>query len=169
MPGDGRPQRVRVGCAADLSLHRLQTFLGALYGRDPDIHAEVIHDRTAALVAGVRDGRLDIALIHGPTAEPLVEAEPVFPGEPLAGFLPLGHRLAHRPSLTPADLRRERLLTFPAAACTAGVVYAFMRVFGTGSAGPIIVAVLAVVGLAAVFVRRVRPQPPVEATVEVVG
>jgi inorganic phosphate transporter, PiT family len=48
------------------------------------------------------------------------------------------------------------LLTFPAAGCTAGLVYAFMRVFGTGATGPIIVAALAVAGLASVFGLRVR-------------
>jgi inorganic phosphate transporter, PiT family len=48
------------------------------------------------------------------------------------------------------------LLTLPAAGCTAGLVYAFMRLFGSGSTGPIIVAALAVIGLAAVFTRRTR-------------
>ncbi len=48
------------------------------------------------------------------------------------------------------------VLTLPAAGCTAGVVYGFTRIFGTGATGPVIVAVLGLVALVLVFIRRLR-------------
>jgi inorganic phosphate transporter, PiT family len=48
------------------------------------------------------------------------------------------------------------LLTFPAAAGTAGLVYGFTRLFGTGATGPVIVSVLCVGVLAGILVRRAR-------------
>jgi PiT family inorganic phosphate transporter len=54
------------------------------------------------------------------------------------------------------------VLTFPAAGLSAGLVYGFMQLFGTGSTGPVIVAVLAVAALAAVFTRRTRASAPAE-------
>jgi PiT family inorganic phosphate transporter len=59
------------------------------------------------------------------------------------------------------------VLTFPAAALTAGVVYAFMRIFGTGATGPVIVFTIAVGLIGWAFLRRVReavePAPPAAA------
>jgi PiT family inorganic phosphate transporter len=49
------------------------------------------------------------------------------------------------------------ILTFPASACTAGLVYAFTRIFGTGAAGPLVVCVLCLAGLAFVLIRRPVP------------
>jgi PiT family inorganic phosphate transporter len=52
------------------------------------------------------------------------------------------------------------LLTFPAAACTAGLVYGFTRIFGTGGTGPIVVSVLCLGALGYVMLRRaVRGAP----------
>jgi inorganic phosphate transporter, PiT family len=48
------------------------------------------------------------------------------------------------------------LLTLPAAGCTAGLVYAFMQLFGDGAAGPLVAATLLIIGLAVVFAKRTR-------------
>jgi PiT family inorganic phosphate transporter len=48
------------------------------------------------------------------------------------------------------------ILTFPAAGLTAGLVYAFTRLFGTGPTGPVIVFVLAAALVAWTFAQRIR-------------
>ena len=52
------------------------------------------------------------------------------------------------------------VLTFPAAACTAGAVYGFTRIFGTGATGPVIVSVFAVIALTLIFLRRNQVSAP---------
>jgi PiT family inorganic phosphate transporter len=55
------------------------------------------------------------------------------------------------------------VLTLPAAGGTGAVVYGFTRLFGHGAAGPLVVAVLLVGGLAWLAARRLREAPPAEA------
>jgi PiT family inorganic phosphate transporter len=55
------------------------------------------------------------------------------------------------------------ILTLPMAAAIGGAVYGVTRVFGTGAAGPLIVTILILVGIAAIFTRRVQQGPPVTA------
>jgi PiT family inorganic phosphate transporter len=52
------------------------------------------------------------------------------------------------------------ILTFPAAACTAGLVYAFTRIFGTGAAGPIVFATLVLIAIVVLIVRRISESGP---------
>src|SRR5919198_4317049 len=55
------------------------------------------------------------------------------------------------------------LLTLPAAAAIGGAAYGLTRIFGTGSAGTIIVAAAGLALVAAAFTRRVRAGTPVPA------
>jgi inorganic phosphate transporter, PiT family len=55
------------------------------------------------------------------------------------------------------------LLTVPMAGATGAVVYAFARLFGHGAAGPLVVSVLLIGGLAWLAARRFRPAPAAEA------
>ena len=48
------------------------------------------------------------------------------------------------------------ILTLPAAAAIGGATYGVTRLFGTGAAGPVIVAAVFVVAMAVVFARRVQ-------------
>ena len=48
------------------------------------------------------------------------------------------------------------VLTLPAAGLTAGLVYGFTRIFGTGPTGPVIVAAVGVIALAATMLLRGR-------------
>jgi len=52
------------------------------------------------------------------------------------------------------------LLTIPAAGAMGAVVYGFSRIFGTGAAGPVVVAALMICALAVVGVRRMRTLVP---------
>jgi len=58
------------------------------------------------------------------------------------------------------------ILTLPAAALIGGGTYGVTRIFGTGAAGPLVVAVLMLLVGAGVFARRVRQGSPITATVE---
>ncbi len=52
------------------------------------------------------------------------------------------------------------VLTLPAAGLTAGLVYGFTRVFGTGAIGPVLVSVIALGLFALALIRRARKGPP---------
>ena len=52
------------------------------------------------------------------------------------------------------------VLTIPAAGLTGAAVYYFTRLFGTGSLGPVVVAVVLLAALAWVAVLRIRRTPP---------
>jgi PiT family inorganic phosphate transporter len=54
------------------------------------------------------------------------------------------------------------LLTLPAAAAIGAAAYGFSSLFGDGAAGPVVISILALVGVAAIFIRRARE--PVVAT-----
>jgi PiT family inorganic phosphate transporter len=58
------------------------------------------------------------------------------------------------------------LLTLPAAAAIGAATYGVTRIFGTGSAGTIIVAAAGIAMVAAVFTRRIRAGTPVPARQE---
>jgi inorganic phosphate transporter, PiT family len=51
------------------------------------------------------------------------------------------------------------LLTLPAAASIGALTYGFTRIFGDGAAGPVIICVLGIAGLALAFARRMRQEP----------
>jgi hypothetical protein len=55
------------------------------------------------------------------------------------------------------------VLTLPAAAGLAALVYGITRLFGTGAVGPVVVAAALLVGGGALFARRAAPRlaPPV--------
>jgi PiT family inorganic phosphate transporter len=56
------------------------------------------------------------------------------------------------------------LLTLPAAAAIGGLTYGITRIFGTGSAGPVIVSAVGVALVAVAVARRARRGPPLPAT-----
>jgi LysR family transcriptional regulator, benzoate and cis,cis-muconate-responsive activator of ben and cat genes len=107
---------LRVGWVPDLALQRLQAFLGPLYQRAPDLDVEVTHLRTAEQLSRLRFGELDLGIVHDTGAVADIESRPLFPGERIAAFLPVGHRLASRAALGPDELVCERLLVSPRAA-----------------------------------------------------
>jgi PiT family inorganic phosphate transporter len=56
------------------------------------------------------------------------------------------------------------VLTLPMAALIGALVWGITRIFGTGAAGPVVVSALLLLGLLAIFVRRVQQGSPVTAT-----
>jgi DNA-binding transcriptional LysR family regulator len=108
---------LRLGCVPDLPLARLQGFLGALYGLDAALHAEVTHERSTEQLRALRRGHLDLAIVHDTGAEAGIDTVALYPGERFAAYLPVGHPRAHgSDSLRAADLAGETLLLAPRAA-----------------------------------------------------
>jgi DNA-binding transcriptional LysR family regulator len=116
--GDTDPLRgpdatLRIGCVAELALQQVQSFVGALYASEPHLDIELRHLPSAAQVRALQSGELDLGLLYGTGDLDGIEAVPIFPGERLAAIVPIGHRLARRPVVTPRDLCQEELLTAP--------------------------------------------------------
>jgi DNA-binding transcriptional LysR family regulator len=133
---------LRLGSAPDSRLQRVQSFLGGLYASDPGIEIEVSHMRSADQVARLREGALDLGLVHAAGDDEPIETLPVFPGDRLAAFLPPGHRLAGKRTLGPTDLVEEVLVVAGRAGdphvhdaviqCLASAGYEFLDVRETG-------------------------------------
>jgi hypothetical protein len=116
--GDTDPLRgpdatLRIGCVAELALQRVQSFVGALYASAPRLEAELRHLPSAAQVRALQSGELDFGLLYGTGDLDGIETVPIFAGERLTAIVPIGHRLARRPVVTPRDLCQEELLTAP--------------------------------------------------------
>jgi DNA-binding transcriptional LysR family regulator len=103
---------VRIGCCP-VPLQRLQSFLGALHVQAPQVRADVLHLSTAAQLAHLSAGDLDVGIVEYCAAPAGVELEPLYASEPAAGVLPGNHRLAAKPVLRPGDLAEEPLLCPP--------------------------------------------------------
>jgi inorganic phosphate transporter, PiT family len=56
------------------------------------------------------------------------------------------------------------VLTLPAAGAVGALTYSVSRLFGSGAAGPLVISIAALAGLAAVFLRRFQQTTPAPAT-----
>ncbi|MEA2380936.1 MAG: hypothetical protein QOH72_907 [Solirubrobacteraceae bacterium] len=107
--------KLRMGCAPDVPLQRLQAFLGLLYERDFELDVAVTHLTTADQLMRLRAGALHLGLVHDTGPAEGVETERVYRGEPLTAVVSLGHRLAARENVRLEDLAGEVLLVPPRA------------------------------------------------------
>jgi DNA-binding transcriptional LysR family regulator len=103
---------IRIGCVPDVSLQRLQSFLGAVQTRSGTAQIEVIHLPTREQLTRLRLAQLDLGVIHHAEGD-AVETEPLFPGERLTAYLPAGHRLTGRPAISLGDLCGDTVLVVP--------------------------------------------------------
>jgi DNA-binding transcriptional LysR family regulator len=101
---------LRIACVPHLPIERLLAFLAGLQENEASARPEVTHLPSREQVRRLRTGQLDLGIFHDPGGIEDVELEPLFPGEPLAAFLPQDHPLAGRTALSPADLVDEVLL-----------------------------------------------------------
>ena len=101
---------LRLGCIPTLPIGQLVRFLGALRERSLGARLQLSHLSTTEQVRRLRDGQLELGIFHHGTDYAELELEPLFAGEPLAAYLPPGHRLAAKASLGPADLLDEDLV-----------------------------------------------------------
>jgi DNA-binding transcriptional LysR family regulator len=106
---------LRIGCAPHLGAQKLQTFLGACYAEVPHLDVEVFHLASGEQRRRLRGAELDLGLFDAAYAgaEPDIETQPLFPGDPLAVFLPLSHPLAAGERVEPRALVGRALVTRP--------------------------------------------------------
>jgi DNA-binding transcriptional LysR family regulator len=108
----GLTDGLRAGCIPHLSLERLGIFLEALGGSD-STHPQVTHLGSVEQVNRLRSGKLDVGIFDDIGELPGLELHPLFPGEPLAAFLPTDHPLTTKSALGPDDLKGDVLVTYP--------------------------------------------------------
>ena len=107
----GREAVLRIGCVPHLPFAVVQRFLGALREREPTIEPEVTHLLSLELVRRVREGTLDVAIVHRAEEYGGIEMEGIALGAPLVALLPPDHRAAAREVVSPADLDQDILVT----------------------------------------------------------
>jgi DNA-binding transcriptional LysR family regulator len=104
---------LRIGCAPDVPLQRLQAFIGLLAERDVDLRAQVRHLPTALQLRQLRVGDLDFGLLHDAGPSPGIEAERLYRGEALAAVVSVAHRVALAERARLEDLAGDALLVMP--------------------------------------------------------
>jgi DNA-binding transcriptional LysR family regulator len=109
----GEPGQLRVGFLSSVANYVMPPIVRAFRERHPKVTLRTEDVTIAALVAGLREGRLDAGLSRPPLVEDL-ESEVVL-REPVAAVLPEGHPLADRDELTLADLADEPWVLTPRA------------------------------------------------------
>ncbi|HEX8075503.1 MAG TPA: LysR substrate-binding domain-containing protein [Thermoleophilaceae bacterium] len=109
----GTGSALRLGCAPHVPFERLRRFIRAVTERDGAVLPQVSHISAREQVELLRQMELDAGLFHHAAEYDGIEVEPVFPGEPVAIFLPRDHPLTDQDVVRPADLNDERLVVFP--------------------------------------------------------
>jgi LysR family transcriptional regulator for metE and metH len=79
--------------------------------RWPAVDLRIAPEYTSAPTTAVREGALDIAIVHRVTAHRQIQFDPLFDDE-LVVVVPTGHRLARRPFATAEDFTDEHLIVY---------------------------------------------------------
>jgi LysR family hydrogen peroxide-inducible transcriptional activator len=108
---------VRLGLFPTLAPYLLPHVLPAVRARFPRLELLLVEEKTDAVLARLRDGRLDAGILALPLHDDQLHVEPLFE-EPFVLAVPLSHRLASRAeSLTLRDLDHEHLLLLEEGHC----------------------------------------------------
>jgi DNA-binding transcriptional LysR family regulator len=84
-----------------------------MYASAKGLDLRIVHRASGDQVTSLRIGELDLGLVHDAVEDSSILTERLYPGEPMAAFLPAGHPLAEQDTVTPADLRDEVLIVPP--------------------------------------------------------
>ncbi|MGP2442067.1 LysR family transcriptional regulator [Streptomyces sp. JW3] len=105
--------RLTVGMVVGCTVTPLFDALAAFHGAHPGVEIALLEDNSDRLVAGVRAGTLDVALVGTATAAPDgLEALTII-SERLVAAVPAGHPLARRSRIALADLVAHPLVCMP--------------------------------------------------------
>jgi LysR family transcriptional regulator, hydrogen peroxide-inducible genes activator len=108
---------VRLGLFPTLAPYLLPHVLPGVRARFPRLELLLVEEKTDAILARLRDGRLDAGLLALPVHDDQLHVEPLFE-EPFVLAVPQSHRLAARDTpLTLHDLDREHLLLLEEGHC----------------------------------------------------
>jgi DNA-binding transcriptional LysR family regulator len=101
---------LRIGFAPYLPTELLLRFLDGLKEREPKLRAQVKHVLGFEQVRQLQLGELDLGIFANTKGVPMLQTEPLYPGEPVSGFLARDHPLAEKAVLSPDDLANQTLV-----------------------------------------------------------
>ena len=107
---------VRLGLFPTLGPYLLPHVVPTLRARFPRMELLLVEEKTDPLLARLRDGRLDAALLALPVHDDQLHVEELF-DEPFVLAVPHGHALAQHQHLTVGDLDDARLLLLEEGHC----------------------------------------------------
>jgi LysR family hydrogen peroxide-inducible transcriptional activator len=108
---------VRLGLFPTLAPYLLPHVLPAVRARFPRLELLLVEEKTDAILARLRDGRLDAGILALPVHDEQLHVEPLFE-EPFVLAVPRTHRLATRDTpLSLAELDHEHLLLLEEGHC----------------------------------------------------
>jgi LysR family transcriptional regulator, hydrogen peroxide-inducible genes activator len=108
---------VRLGLFPTLAPYLLPHVLPAVRARFPRLELLLVEEKTDAILARLRDGRLDAGILALPVHDDQLHVEPLFE-EPFVLAVPRSHRLARRDApLSLAELDHEHLLLLEEGHC----------------------------------------------------
>jgi LysR family transcriptional regulator, regulator for metE and metH len=102
---------LRVCAQCNTGYHWLPAVIEAFRRTHPDVDVSLAIDCTATPIAGLLDGRVDVAIVTERVRHQHVRVRPLFADEHAAIVAP-DHPFARRPFISADDLARERLLLY---------------------------------------------------------
>jgi LysR family hydrogen peroxide-inducible transcriptional activator len=97
----------------------------------PNLHINLVEDKTAVLLERMKAGTLDAAFMAEPEDDEALEHSTIFTEEFLLGVAP-GHSLAKRKSIDPVRLESERMLLLEEGHCLRGQALEYCTTAGIG-------------------------------------
>jgi LysR family hydrogen peroxide-inducible transcriptional activator len=122
---------VRLGMFPTLGPYLLPHAVPRLRARFPRLELLLVEEKTESLLAMLREGRLDAAVLALPLHEDWLEVEPLFE-EPFLLAVPTGHPLAGRKQLRMEDLGAQQLLLLEDGHCLRDQALAVCGLAGAG-------------------------------------
>jgi LysR family hydrogen peroxide-inducible transcriptional activator len=122
---------VRLGVFPTLGPYLLPHLIPKIRARYPRLELLLVEEKTDVLLAMLREGRLDAALLALPLREEWLHAEPLF-SEPFLLAVPNDHPLAERPDVAMADLSDYPLLLLEDGHCLRDQALEVCRLAGVG-------------------------------------
>lgn len=113
--GRGEVGFLKVGLIGSSVLSSIPALIGKYRQRHPKVNLQLRESYTAGIIEGLLKGTLDVGFMRDGGVSEDIDVHVLF-SEPYLAVLPAGHRLAHRRAISPADLRHEPFVFFPAAA-----------------------------------------------------
>ena len=107
---------VRMGVIPTVAPYILPTVLTGLAAELPELRPQIIEDQTARLLAALRDGTLDVAVLALPTEEPGLTEIPMY-AEDFVLALPADHPMSGRSRISPRILADLPLLLLDEGHC----------------------------------------------------
>jgi len=99
--------RLRIGSMESAAASRLPAPLAEFHQRWPEVRLELLTGPTDVMIAGVRTGKLDAALVAGPIEDAALSATPLYKEELLL-VTPRSHRRVR----SPEDVQLDTLIVF---------------------------------------------------------